>query len=94
MNEKGEWKGLISLSGDGRVASHQASPRVQYVCSIHYSAPCADREALTMVVTCVKWMFNLQVTNLWLGCSAVPEGGGGAGPGVLKFISLVMAKST
>lgn len=29
MNEKGEWKGLISLSGDGRVASHQASPRVQ-----------------------------------------------------------------
>lgn len=43
MNEKGEWKGLISLSGDGRVASHQASPRVQYVCSIHYSAPSADR---------------------------------------------------
>lgn len=29
MNEKGEWKGLISLSGDGRVASHQTSPRVQ-----------------------------------------------------------------
>lgn len=76
MNEKGEWKGWISLSGDGRVASHQASPRVQYVCNIHYSAPSADREALTMVVTCVKWMFNLQVTNLWLElqcCTRVKE---------------------
>lgn len=77
MNEKGEWKGLISLSGDGRVASHQASPRVQYVCSIHYSAPSADREALTMVMTCVKWMFNLQITNLARSCSAVQEGEGG-----------------
>lgn len=74
MNGRGEWKGLVSLSGGGLGASHWASHRVQYICRIYYSAQSVEREVLTMLVTCVKQIFNLQVTKLVTrSCSAVQE---------------------